>query len=124
MGFPRRDPAKVLIALENSHSIVWVEDTRSSKPVAFARAIGDGVFNAVVWDVVVNPSFQGIGLGKVVVERLVDDLRSLGISNITLYAEPKVIGFYRPLGFAADPDGIKGMGYSTRKKQCKTNLLF
>lgn len=124
VGFPRRDPAKVLIALENSHSIVWVEDTGTSKPVAFARAIGDGVFNAVVWDVVVNPSFQGIGLGKVIIERLVDDLLSLGISNITLYAEPKVIGFYRPLGFTADPDGIKGMAYSTKEKPSKTNQLF
>lgn len=85
--------------------------------MAFARATGDGVFNAVVWDVVVDPSFQGIGLGKAVMERLVQDLLAKGVTNIGLYAEPRVIGFYRPLGFAADPDGIKAMVYSTKKNK-------
>ncbi|MQM11789.1 hypothetical protein Taro_044699 [Colocasia esculenta] len=116
VGFPRRDPARIRRALEHTQSLVWVEDGRSERPVAFARASGDGVFNAVVWDVVVDPSFQGLGLGKAVMERLVDDLRHRGVSNIALYAEPKVIGFYRPLGFAADPDGIRGMVYSPSKQ--------
>lgn len=79
--------------------------------MAFARATGDGVFNAIIWDVVVDPSFQGIGLGKAVMERLVEELLEKGICNISLYSEPRVLGFYRPLGFVADPDGIRGMVY-------------
>jgi len=31
------------------------------------------------------------------------------ISNITLFADPKVVDFYKQLGFEADPDGISGM---------------
>lgn len=122
VGFPRRDPARIRRALEQAGgAVVWVEETRSKaegRPVAFARATGDGVFNAVVWDVVVEPSFQGMGLGRAVMERLVAELRGMGVSNIALYAEPRVVGFYRPLGFAADPDGIRGMVYS-RKNQRK-----
>ncbi|WOK92962.1 hypothetical protein Cni_G01654 [Canna indica] len=122
VGFPRRDPDRIRRALEHAGgAVVWVEDgkggSEEGKPVAFARATGDGVFNAVVWDVVVEPSLQGIGLGKAVMERLVADLRAKGVSNIALYAEPRVVGFYRPLGFAADPDGIKGMVYSRRNQQ-------
>ena len=30
------------------------------------------------------------------------------ISNITLFADSKVINFYKQLGFEADPEGIKG----------------
>ena len=30
------------------------------------------------------------------------------ISNITLFADAKVISFYKQLGFEADPEGIKG----------------
>lgn len=30
------------------------------------------------------------------------------ISNITLFADSKVVDFYKPLGFEADPEGIKG----------------
>ncbi|XP_030512492.1 serotonin N-acetyltransferase 2, chloroplastic [Rhodamnia argentea] len=117
VGFPRRDLGKIRVALEHTDALVWVQHQRTEKPVAFARATGDGVFNAIIWDVVVDPSFQGIGLGKAVMERLVGDLLAKGINNIALYSEPRVLGFYRPLGFVADPDGIRGMVYSRKQKK-------
>ncbi|XP_018818545.1 serotonin N-acetyltransferase 2, chloroplastic [Juglans regia] len=119
VGFPKRDPQKIRLALENTDSLLWVEYKKTQRPVAFARATGDGVFNAIIWDVVVDPSFQGIGLGKAVMERLLEDLLSRGICNIALYSEPRVLGFYRPLGFVSDPDGIRGMVYSTKHKKKK-----
>ncbi|CAJ1932121.1 unnamed protein product [Sphenostylis stenocarpa] len=117
VGFPRRNLEKIRVALEHTEAVLWVEHRRTQRPVAFARATGDGVFNAIIWDVVVDPSFQGIGLGKAVIERLLKDLLGKGISNIALYSEPRVLGFYRPLGFVADPDGIRGMVYSKRLKK-------
>ncbi|KAI9071194.1 hypothetical protein K1719_046842 [Acacia pycnantha] len=119
VGFPKRDPEKIRIALDNTETVLWVEYKKTKKPVAFARATGDGVFNAIIWDVVVDPSFQGIGLGKAVMERLIEELLEKGISNIALYSEPRVLGFYRPLGFVADPDGIRGMVYSRKQKKKK-----
>ncbi|GKV39290.1 hypothetical protein SLEP1_g47091 [Rubroshorea leprosula] len=121
VGFPRRDPEKIKLALEHTDSLLWVEYSKTQKPVAFARATGDGVFNAIIWDVVVDPSFQGIGLGKAVMERLMEDLLQRGICNIALYSEPRVLGFYRPLGFVADPDGIRGMVYSRKQRKKNTN---
>lgn len=117
VGFPRRDTDKIRVALENTDALLWIEYEKTNRPVAFARATGDGVFNAIVWDVVVDPSFQGIGLGKAVMERLVNVLLEKGITNIALYSEPRVLGFYRPLGFVADPDGIRGMVYSRKQKK-------
>ncbi|XP_073135971.1 GCN5-related N-acetyltransferase 1, chloroplastic [Henckelia pumila] len=117
VGFPRRDVEKIRVALEHTDAVLWVEYEKTRKPVAFARATGDGVFNAIIWDVVVDPSFQGIGLGKAVMERLVSDLAEKGIANIALYSEPRVLGFYRPLGFVVDPDGIRGMVYSRKSKK-------
>lgn len=87
--------------------------------MAFARATGDDVFNAIVWDVVVDPSYQGMGLGKAVMERLIDELLEKGICNIALYSEPRVLGFYRPLGFVAEPGGIRGMVYLRKSKNKK-----
>ncbi|GLT66433.1 hypothetical protein SLA2020_387980 [Shorea laevis] len=119
VGFPKRDPQKIKLALEHTDSLLWIQYKKTQRPVAFARATGDGVFNAIIWDVVVDPSFQGIGLGKAVMERLLDELSSKGICNIALYSEPRVLGFYRPLGFVADPDGIRGMVYSRKQKKRK-----
>lgn len=111
VGFPRRQEQRLRRALEHSE-VVWLAAAgEERRPVAFARAAGDGVFNAVVWDVVVEPSCQGLGLGRAVMERLVEELRRKGVANIVLYAEPRVVGFYRLLGFAMDPDGIRGMAY-------------
>ncbi|XP_027361878.1 serotonin N-acetyltransferase 2, chloroplastic [Abrus precatorius] len=117
VGFPRRDPEKIRVALEHTEAVLWVEQRKTQRPVAFARATGDGVFNAIIWDVVVDPSFQGIGLGRALMERLIQELLRKGISNIALYSEPRVLGFYRPLGFVADPDGIRGMVYSRKQKK-------
>lgn len=117
VGFPKRDTDKIRVALDNTDAVLWIEQEKTRRPVAFARATGDGVFNAIIWDVVVDPSFQGIGLGKAVMERLVNELLAKGITNIALYSEPRVLGFYRPLGFVADPDGIRGMVYSRKPKK-------
>lgn len=117
VGFPKRDPDKIRTALEHTDALLWMEYRKTKRPVAFARATGDGVFNAIIWDVVVDPSFQGLGLGKAVMERLLEELVAKGICNIALYSEPRVLGFYRPLGFVADPDGIRGMVYSRKPKR-------
>eukprot|EP00249_Psilotum_nudum_P009907 c22227_g1_i1 orf=126-998(+) len=114
VGFPRRQKQKLERALQHTSSLLWLQEIKSERLIAFARATGDDVFNAIIWDVVVDPAFQGLGLGKVVMERLMVDLVRKGVSNICLYAEPDVVGFYRPLGFVCDPDNIRAMAYSKR----------
>lgn len=54
------------------------------------------------------------GLGKALVEQMVRHLLRRGIANITLFADSDVVNFYEKLGFAADPDGIKGMFWYPR----------
>ncbi|KAG2489406.1 hypothetical protein HYH03_012046 [Edaphochlamys debaryana] len=77
--------------------------------IGLARATSDHAFNATIWDVLVDPEFQGQGLGKALVEQMVRSLLRKDISNITLFADSKVLDFYRQMGFEADPEGIKGM---------------
>ena len=116
VGFQSRDKAKLLKALEHSNRIVWLcdatlEGEAKAMPIAFARTTGDDVFNAVVWDVAVEPKQQGKGLGRAVMGYLVASLLDAGITNICLYAETGVTGFYKPLGWCVDPDGVRGMAY-------------
>ncbi len=40
---------------------------------------------------------------------MVRSLLRRDITNITLFADAKVVGFYKSLGFEADPNDIKGM---------------
>jgi ribosomal protein S18 acetylase RimI-like enzyme len=111
VGWARRPLRKVKKAIEHSFLIVsmWEIKGERKRLIGFARATSDHAFNATIWDVVVDPAFQSKGLGKALMKYTIKKLRSEDISNITLFADPQVVNFYRKLGFILDPEGIKGM---------------
>ena len=111
VGWVRRPLKKVKMAIENSFLIVSLSynENKQKKLIAFARATSDNTFNATIWDVVVHPEFQRQGLGKILINEIVTQLRHADINTITLFADPQVLNFYKNLGFISDPDGVKGM---------------
>lgn len=111
VGWSRRPLRKVRKAIQHSFLVVslWEQKGNRRRLVGFSRATSDHAFNATIWDVVVNPTYQGKGLGKSLMKYMIKKLRSEDISNITLFADPHVVEFYRGLGFMVDPEGIKGM---------------
>jgi ribosomal protein S18 acetylase RimI-like enzyme len=126
VGFPRRDEGRLRRALVHSHDIVWVvvanKKNKSSgvfvgQCVGFARCTSDGAFNATIWDVVVCPKWQGCGLGRGMVERLTQRLIEKDIQNVSLYAEPAVVGLYQKCGFEEDPGGTSGMAFRRARRR-------
>lgn len=65
--------------------------------VGVGRALADGLDCSYIADVAVHPDFQGKGLGKAIIAKLVD--LSDGHKKIILYANPGTEGFYRTIGF-------------------------
>lgn len=51
-----------------------MEHKKTQKPIVFARVTRDSVFNATIWDLVVDLLFQRIRLGKAMMERLINRL--------------------------------------------------
>ncbi|KAL9236102.1 hypothetical protein vseg_010806 [Gypsophila vaccaria] len=118
VGWPRRPMSKLAAALKNSYMVATLHSVQKSpeaegndqkRLIGMARATSDHAFNATIWDVLVDPSYQGQGLGKALVEKLIRALLQRDIGNITLFADSKVVDFYKNLGFEPDPEGIKGM---------------
>lgn len=111
VGWSRRPLRKVKKAIEHSFLVASMWQIRGNKKrlIGFARATSDHAFNATIWDVVVHPDVQGQGLGKALMKYVLKKLRSEEISNVTLFADPHVVDFYRTMGFMPDPEGIKGM---------------
>jgi len=111
VGWVRRPIKKVKKAIDNSFLIVYLFYYKKNRKelIGFARATSDNAFNATIWDVVIHPAFQGKGLGRLLMNQIIKELRNYDISTITLFADPQVIKFYRHLGFIIDPDGVKGM---------------
>jgi ribosomal protein S18 acetylase RimI-like enzyme len=111
VGWARRPLRKLRKALQNSFVVVsmWEVRGKTRRMIGFARATSDGAFNATIWDVVVHPDFQGKQMGKALMKYVIKKIRSEDISNITLFADAHVVGFYDGMGFVEDPEGIKGM---------------
>ena len=81
-------------SFENSHTVVFIFDDK--KLIGFGRAISDGVRQAAIYDVAILPEYQGIGIGKLIIENIINDSPTC---NFILYASPGKEGFYESLGF-------------------------
>ena len=71
---------------------------RGKRMVGFGRASSDGIYRAVLWDVVVAGDLQGRGLGRQVVEALLRAPKVERAERVYLMTTNS-IGFYRQLGF-------------------------
>lgn len=65
--------------------------------IGVGRALADGIDCSYICDVAVLPDYQGHGIGKDIVSKLVE--LSTGHKKIILYAYPGKEGFYKKLGF-------------------------
>lgn len=67
-GMGIKDPANAEIALKNSLLIASIRE--DDQLIAFGRIVGDGGITYVVSDVMVDPDYQGKGLGKIIMREL------------------------------------------------------
>lgn len=107
VGWNRRDPDLIAAALQNSMIVISI--WQNEYLIAFGRATGDKIFNATLWDVVVRPTHQRHGLGKLLMKELLKELDTYRIPLVTLYADPGTEDFYHKFGFSNDPTGARGM---------------
>ncbi len=79
-------------------STVIVTIWHGQKLVGFGRATSDGIYRAVLWDVVVDENLQGLGLGRRVVEALLQAKSIKAVERIYLMTT-KSGEFYKQMKF-------------------------
>lgn len=87
--------ANLKTVFTNSRYRCFVSD--HGRIVGVGRALADGIDTSYICDVAVLPDYQGTGLGKQIVGKLVE--LSRGHKKILLYAVPGKEPFYRKFGF-------------------------
>ena len=100
--------------LENSSFIVTAYDGEAL--VGMARLISDMGYVNYISDVIVHPDFQGFGIGKNLVENIINHLnKSLKkgekVAVYLMAAKDKEL-FYEKFGFQSHPNNLKGAGMS------------
>lgn len=95
-----RDLADLRTAVDHSSPVVcaW----RKGQMIGFSRATSDRVFRATIWDVVVHPNYQGLGLGKQLVSRILTHPYVRCVERVYLMTSHQQ-RFYERLGFEANP---------------------
>ena len=96
--FWAKDRNKQQIYKMLSNSTVVVSLWHHNKLIGFGRATSDLVFRAVLWDVVVAPDRQGLGLGKLIMEAILTNKKIRSVEKIYLMTTNRS-EFYKQFGF-------------------------
>jgi GNAT superfamily N-acetyltransferase len=95
------EPASLERALRGTTEFASAWD--GDRLVGTARSISDGAQNALIATVVVDPAYQGLGVGERMIHRLTD---GRDLVRFSLAATPGLEPWYRKLGFLPDPHAL------------------
>ena len=89
--------------------LVGVEDEANGELVGFTRVLTDGVFKAIVFDVIVAPDRRGDGIGRMLVEAALAHARVRDVEHVELYCRPQHVPFYEKWNFGCVPADLRFM---------------
>lgn len=106
-GMSPRDIEGSRIGLKNSNYMVSCR--YEDKLIGMGRVVGDGYTTFQITDVVIDPEFQGKGLGKLIMKELIDYLEKNAAPNsyVSLIADGDATYLYQKFGF------VQSIPYST-----------
>ena len=76
----KREPKNIKRMLANSSLVITIGNKK--KLIAFGRALSDGVYRAVLWDVVVAEEFQKQGIGTKLINSLLESAELKNINKV------------------------------------------
>ncbi len=108
-GFIDRPLQQVEKALKNG--LFNVSAVCDGKVIGTGRLVGDGAMYWYLQEIIVLPEYQGKGIGKSIVKRLIEHIKSEAVSGtkieIGLTAVKGKEPFYEKFGFSVCPTGMK-----------------
>ncbi len=93
------------LAFNNSQTVVFVFDYQNDGDllIGFGRAISDGAYQAAIYDVVVAENYQGKGIGKIIIQHIIEKNADC---NMILYASIGKEKFYEKEKFRKMKTGM------------------
>jgi predicted N-acetyltransferase YhbS len=88
-------------------SLGWVTAGEGDRLVGFANVAWDGGAHAVLLDAAVAPDRQRRGIGRLVVERAIEEARRAGCEWVHVEYEDHLGAFYAACGFTPTAAGLR-----------------
>lgn len=90
--------------IRNSFAVCAAFDGNSM--IGMMRALSDGVSDAYLLDLIVDPDYRGQGVGRTIVETLSSHLKKLGLDWIVCIGVPGTDTFYKRCGATSMTDYV------------------
>jgi GNAT superfamily N-acetyltransferase len=100
----QKEDVERLIA--NAGPIFAFIDPLNEELVAFARAVTDGVYKAMIFDIIVKDSWRNTGLGRLLMDTIMTDPVLSQVKHRELYCLEDMLPFYEKWGFTANLPGL------------------
>ncbi|CAD5955599.1 putative N-acetyltransferase ycf52 [Planktothrix tepida] len=94
--------------LNHSDIIIGLVDSDTQKLIGFTRVLTDYTYRALIWDVLVESSYQNQGLGKKLIDEILTHPALKDVEAFLLMCLPEMVPFYEKLGFHLS-DSVKLM---------------
>ncbi|KQT04651.1 GCN5 family acetyltransferase [Rhizobium sp. Leaf391] len=104
-----RTKVDVVNALASGGPVFAFVDPDADELVAFARAITDGVYKAMIFDIIVKSTWRNTGLGGLLMETVMNDPALINIKHRELYCLAEMVPFYQKWGFTDELTGLHFM---------------
>ena len=89
---------------------IWDKD----KMIGMGRILEDGIM-CMFYDIVVHKDYQGKGIGKMIMKKLIDQVKDRGYTSIGLFASKEnikfLLPFYKKFGFKLIKTGMECKKY-------------
>lgn len=105
-GRTKEDVAK---AFASGGPVFAFIDPASAELVAFARAMTDGVYKAMIFDIIVKSTWRNTGLGALLMETVMNGPELVNIKHRELYCLAEMVPFYEKWGFTDELVGLHFM---------------
>ena len=92
------------------HSIPFaVLDNNTNKLVGFARVLSDELYFAYIYDVMLEESLRGKGIGKMIMQSILSNPQLARVKHFELTCLPEMAGYYQKFGFSKDYGKVVAM---------------
>ena len=88
--------------LAGSDHLYGICEGETAQLAGFARVLTDGVFKALVFDVIVESAHRGQQIGRKLMERVLSDPRLARVKHFELYCLEEMAPYYEQWGFTSD----------------------
>lgn len=96
----KRSLEDVRTMVSHTNLMIGLVENTENQLIGYCRVLTDFVFRATIYDVMVAEDWQGLGLGRRLMEALCSHPKLERVSFIYLCCEPKLFSFYERWGFS------------------------